>query len=236
MIKKAIFILALIFSISSQAQFLQGIGVFGSLTTSRHDYVNKNSADSAGYYVGLIPETHRSTERISWGAGLIFELFSFERFRLQSEIEYINKGAKELNELINPVTNERSQGVNKYKYIAFNNFAKFRLETFNFTSCLLIGPRIEYNLGKSTPAYPYVAGSFKKLWISPDVGIGFEPYTYGRFKFFTELHYNPDVRRQYKQNNVVASNRTWELRLGIMWRKKSSVDIDCNAPRYHGDY
>ena len=230
--KKIIFIF-IISSITVQAQFIQGIGVFGSITTSRHEYKNTNNPDSLPMRV-LYPESHRSAEHISWGMGLVVEMFRFRHFRLQSEIEYIHKGAKEPHELINIYTNERRQAVNQYKYIGFNNFAKFRFPAFNFTAFILVGPRIEYNLSKSTPAYSSVSSNFQKLWISPDIGFGFEPYAFGRFKFFTELHYNPDVRRQYTKNNIVASNRTWELRLGIMWRKKDSVDMDCNAPRYYG--
>jgi len=235
MIKKIALLLLVVSSIVMKAQLVQGIGLFGSVTSSRHDYLNSNKRDTITF-LPLVPESHRSTERQSWGAGVMFELFNFRAFRLQSEIEYINKGAVERNELVNIYTNERRRGVNKYKYIAFNNFAKFRMETFNFTTSLLVGARLEYNLGKSIGAYSSVASNFKKLWVSPDVGIGFEPYSYGKFKFFTELHYNPDVRRQYNKDNVAASNRTWELRIGIMWRKKKLNDLDCNAPRYHGDY
>lgn len=235
MIKKISLLLILVSSIALKAQFIQGIGFFGSGTSSRHDYLNSNSVDSVPFRI-LTPESHRSSERQSWGAGVVFEMFSFSGFRLQSEIEYINKGAIERNELVNIYTNERRRGVNKYRYIAFNNFAKFRMETFNFTSSLLIGARLEYNLGKSIGAYNQVADNFKKLWVSPDIGIGFEPYSYRKLKIFTELHYNPDIRRQYNKNNVAANNRTWELRVGIMWRKKKMNDLDCNAPRYHGDY
>jgi hypothetical protein len=235
--KKLFLSFLLLTAAATQAQFIQGLGVFGSGTTSRHDYEN-NNADTLSPFVmyPLYPEPHRSAERISWGAGIVAEMLPFRGFRWQSEIEYINKGAKEIHYLKNQFTGEREKRVNKYKYIAWNNFAKFRLETFNFTSSLLIGARLEYNLGKSTPAYDFVAGNFKKLWISPDVGVGFEPYSFRKIKIFTELHYNPDVRRQYKEDNIMASNRTWELRIGIMYRKKRMNDMDCNAPRYHDPY
>lgn len=233
--KKILVIFSMLGAVTLNAQFIQGIGIFGAGTSSRHEYLNKNDPDTA-YLRILYPEGHRSGERLSWGAGVVFEMLPFAGFRWQSEFEYINKGAKEVSYLVSPYTNERRKEVNKYKYIAWNNFAKFRLETFNFTSSLLIGARLEYNLGKSTPAYSSVAGNFKKLWISPDIGVGFEPYSFRKIKIFTELHYNPDVRRQYKESNIYASNRTWELRIGIMYRKKKLNDLDCNAPRYHDPY
>jgi len=219
---------------SAKAQFIQGLGIFGAGTSSRHEYINNNTP--AAVFPYLYPEKHRSAERLSWGAGVVAEMLPFRGFRWQSEIEYINKGANEVSHMADPSTGERDRRVNKYKYVAWNNFLKFRLESFNVTSSLLLGARLEYNLGKSTPAYDFVAGNFKKLWITPDVGIGFEPYSYGKIKILTELHYNPDVRRQYNQNNILASNRTWELRVGIMWRKKKLNDLDCNAPRYHDPY
>lgn len=233
--KKLAILIFLLSASLANAQFIQGMGIFGAGTSSRHDYENNNNPDSMFLRI-LYPEPHRSAERLSWGAGIVFEMLPFRGFRWQSEIEYINKGAKEIHYLVNPFTGERRKEVNKYKYIAWNNFAKFRLETFNFTSSLLIGARLEYNLGKSTPAYGTYAGDFKKLWISPDVGVGFEPYSFRKIKIFTELHYNPDVRRQVDKSNVLVSNRTWELRIGIMYRKKKMNDLDCNAPRYHDPY
>jgi hypothetical protein len=233
--KKFILYFLLLTAAVANAQFIQGLGVFGAGTSSRHDYENNNNPDSTFLHL-LYPEPHRSAERLSWGAGIVAEMLPFSGFRWQSEIEYINKGAKEANYLVNQYTGEREKRVNKYKYIAWNNFAKFRLETFNFTSSLLIGARLEYMLGSSTPAYSNIAGNFKQLWISPDVGVGFEPYSFRKIKIFTELHYNPDVRRQYNDNNILASNRTWELRVGIMYRKKKMNDMDCNAPRYHDPY
>ncbi|MCD6068391.1 MAG: hypothetical protein K0S33_3217 [Bacteroidetes bacterium] len=232
--KRLLIVFLVLGTMVAKAQFIQGLGVFGSGTSSRHDYENTNDPDSSFLRV-LYPEPHRSAERLSWGAGIVAEMLPFRGFRWQSEIEYINKGAKETNYLTQPYFGQREKRVNKYRYIAWNNFAKFRLETFNFTSSLLIGARLEYKLGSSTPAYSDVSGNFKGLWISPDVGIGFEPYSFRKIKIFTELHYNPDVRRQYDDNGIEASNRTWELRVGIMYRKKKMNDLDCNAPRYHGD-
>jgi hypothetical protein len=212
-----------------KAQFLRGVGIFGSGTTSRHQYVNTNPVDSTNIHA--MPENHNAAERISWGAGAVVEMLPFERFRLRTELEYINKGSKE-NELLNPFTDEHQKGTNKYSYIGLNNFLTFRLEGDYAAWYILAGARLEYNLRKSTPAYSYVAGNFRKLAISPDVGIGTELITLGRFRWFTELHYNPDVFKQYKKDQVWANNRTWELRIGVMLRPKRMLDIDCNAPRY----
>ncbi len=105
MIKKISLLLLVVSSFTVNAQFIQGIGLFGSGTSSRHDYLNSNARDTINW-LPITPESHRSTERQSWGAGVVFEMFNFRGFRLQSEIEYINKGAVERNELVNIYTNE----------------------------------------------------------------------------------------------------------------------------------
>ena len=213
----------------TKAQFVRGVGIFGSVTTSRHQYVNTNPVDSTNIHA--MPENHNAAERISWGAGVIADLLPFEMLRWRTELEYINKGSKE-NELVNPFTDEHRKGTNKYSYLGLNNFLSFRMQGDFVAWYGLAGFRVEYNLRKSTPAYSYVAGNFRKLAISPDVGIGMELVSLGSLHFFTELHYNPDVFKQYKNDNVWANNRTWELRVGLMLRPKKMLDIDCNAPRY----
>ena len=228
-------ILFFISSFTIRAQIINGFGAFVSGTSSRHQYVNSNNPDEFPKRI-LIPESHRSSERVSWGVGVVAELFNFFGCRWQSEFEYINKGAIEKNELISIENNNRRENTNKYAYIGFNNFIKYRLELINFTGSFLLGARAEYMLSKSTPAYESVASNFKNLTFSPDIGIGFEPFTIGKLKYFTELHYNPDVLKQYDKNSITATNRTWELRIGIMFRKKETVDIDCNAPVYRGNY
>jgi hypothetical protein len=231
--KKIIFIFLFSFHFVSEAQFVRGFGLFVSGTSSRHSYINSNLVDSTNIHA--LPESHNSAERISWGAGVTMEMLPFEIFRWRTEIGYVNKGAKE-DELINPFTDEHRKGVNKFGNLGWNNFLIFRMDQFNWIGYGLIGARLEYNLSKSTPAYQYVAGEFKKLFVSPDIGIGFELNPYGRFKPHLEIHYNPDIRKQFDKGNVTANNRTWEVRLGVTYRKKKNLDIDCNAPRYRDNY
>jgi hypothetical protein len=232
---KNLFFLLLFFSLSIHAQVFNGFGLFASGTSSRHDYTNGNYPVNFPNRI-LLPESHRSSERLSWGVGVMAEIFNFFGCRWQSELEYINKGAKEKNELISIESDNRRENTNKYKYIGFNNFIKYRFETINFTSSLLVGARAEFMLSKATPAYETVSSDFRKLAISPDIGIGFEPFSIGKLKYIAELHYNPDVLKQYDKNNIQVKNRTWELRIGIMLRNRESVDIDCNAPVYRGNY
>ena len=64
-----------------------------------------------------------SKEFFNWGAGAFLEFSIRGKYRWQTELEYTNTGAKEM-EVVVPITGERSgtYGVNKYTYFQWNNY------------------------------------------------------------------------------------------------------------------
>ncbi|HEX7413110.1 MAG TPA: hypothetical protein VF411_03610 [Bacteroidia bacterium] len=245
MIKNSCILLVLgflIFNISIQAQyrFLQGIGAFIGETSSRDKYINSNPTDlkSDPNFLHAHPPSHNSTERESWSAGVYVEMLRSADWRWVSEIDFCNKGAKEGDELLNPITNQTTSATNKYGNIQWNNHLKRWIDIgLRFKTYAMVGARIEYTLIKSTPAYSYVAGNAAKITVSPDAAVGAEFHLRGPWNLFAEEHYNPDILKLYNKNHVWLRNRTWETRVGIIYRFKSgigAVDLDCNAPRYHG--
>lgn len=234
--KKAILILTIVLTAGSglRAQFIQGFGIFAGGNSSRERIKNLNDFDPVST-IGSVPQSTKGGEYQSWLAGISLEMLNFDRFRWRTEAEYTHKGSR-MKEMINPYTGEQTKGTNKFTYIEWNNFLKFNIEGYNMMYYGLIGVRAEYALSKSTPEYSYIIGNFKKIWANPDIGIGTELMTWRKIKLLGELHYNPDILKQYNKNKVWANNRTWELRIGIMFRKKKMLDIDCNAPRYTDPY
>lgn len=238
MMKKLIVYTGLALSLNAQAQFVRGIGIFGAGTMSAHNYLNKDYAtryevpyDPAHFY----PSTHASTEYFSWGAGVLAELLPYDNLRWQTELEYVNKGAKE-REIIDLYSGDRtdSKSVNKYTYIQWNNFLKFYYPIFSFShTYLLSGLRLEYLYNSSASVFRPVSNSFPKIWFSGNVGVGYEFPLFKTFTGFSEFHWNPDIIR-HKHGNTGVRNRTYELRVGIMWRKRVRRIDDCNAPKYHG--
>src|SRR5688572_26651823 len=77
----------------------KGAGIYFAGLTSCHYYKNDlsthSSIDSSGnkYYY---PQTHISKEFINWGAGIFAEFSLFRKVRWQTELEYANKGAQEM--------------------------------------------------------------------------------------------------------------------------------------------
>lgn len=233
MLKKIIALsMFLYFSMEVHAQFVRGIGLFVGVTSSRHRYINTSAIDSS--YAHKFPApSHKSREYVSWSVGILGEFLKYDHIRWQTEIEYCNKGAVE-HPFLSPFTDERGPATaNALSYIQWNNFAKiFFNEGYRGTPYIMIGGRIEYNLQRAIGIYPTVVGALPKLNVSPDVAAGYEFVTYSKFKPFVELHYNPDLINK-QIGNIAFNNRTWELRVGVIYRPEKRLD-NCNAPRFRG--
>ncbi len=241
--KKLILFLLLTSLLKTNAQFFRGFGIFGAFTHSAHRYQNKDEGlknplidnysnlNVNAYY----PSSHYSHEYFSWGAGLFAEFLSHDKFRWQTEFEYTHKGAKE-KEIVDLLFGTRagSFGVNKYTYIQWNNYLKY-FSPFGLPSnfYLMPGIRLEYLFRKSTAVFNPYSSSFKTIWFSGNVGLGYEFPLFKKIHAFVEYHWNPDILRT-KRDNVYIRNRTYELRAGLIYRpRRRSID-DCNAPRYKG--
>jgi len=236
--KHLIFSTFFVLSFYSKAQFFKGVGVFGALTQSAHYYTNLDTdrkLDTPYVANRFYPPSHISKEFFNWGAGAFLEFSTKSKLRWQTEFAYTNKGAQE-KELINPFTGERSGSfsVNKYTYIQWNNYLKF-YNPFGYGSHWYVMPgiRLEYLFRSSASVFTPVSANFPRFWFSGDVGVGYEFPLLKTIFGFVEYHWNPDIIR-HKHDNVRARNRTLELRVGLVYRKKRRSVDDCNAPKYNG--
>lgn len=153
----------------------------------------------------------RKKAKYGFNASALVEWLDHDYFRIVSELQYNQKGAKE-----NLAPNE---GL-KYKtnYLAFNNFLKIRQELNDFTPYFLIGPRLEYLLNAPLP-------NPKKFHLSASAGIGIEFLHKRPWIFFTEYHYNPGIMKSFRTPDVVAvRNTSMELRIGIKRELKAPTE------------
>lgn len=234
MIKKIVLCFTLVYlSYQANAQFFRGAGLFIGATESSHRYINSAPIDCTFYSHTFPAPSHRSAEYFSWSVGILGEFLKYSNFRWQTEIEYCNKGAVERQLLDRWPATRAPKSANAFSYIQWNNYAKiFFNEGYRGTPYVMLGARLEYNLRKGITAYPEVMARVPKITVTPDVALGYELSVYSKFKPFVELHYNPDLIKNHV-GTVVQWNRTFELRLGVIYRPRKSID-DCNAPRYHG--
>ena len=228
-------------SVKAQYRFLQGIAIFVGETSSRDQYINLNPAVSIQqdpHFLHATPPSHRSTEFESVSVGVFAEMLRSADWRWVSEIDFVHKGAVEADQLVNPITNQIKPATNVYTHLQWNNYLKRWLYLgIKPRAYVMLGVRIEDQLGAAAPAYSYVAAACRKFQFSADVGVGMEFHIKGPWNWFLEEHYNPDVMPVFTTGKVNMWHRTWETRLGIIYRFKSgigSVDMDCNAPKYHG--
>ena len=237
--KKIILSILLFLSLQVFSQKLfKGVGVFGALTMSKHEYRNKDTdkKDTSYTLSHFYPQTHISREQFSWGAGIFLELSRNDNVRWQTELEYVNKGAKEM-QVINYYTGARS-GVyvpNKLTYIQWNNYLKFWNPVFASAHWyFMVGVRLEYLFKYSAPAFTEVVAAFPKFWFSGDLGLGYEFPVTEKIGIFVEEHWNPDIIPHKFNGNTNVRARTFETRLGITYRPRKRRIDDCNAPVYKG--
>jgi hypothetical protein len=240
MLKRALifFLLTGFLTIRSQS-FFKGVGIFGSVTSSKHEYRNADTdkKDTSFVFEHYYPQTHISKEFINWGAGIFVE-FGLDRLRWQTELEYINKGAQEM-----PFAPPGAQysgdrtgsfSPNKLTYIEWNNYLKYYRPLFSSWHWYLMGGvRLEYLFRSAPTVFPEYSGAFPKFWFSGDLGAGLEFPLVKRISMFVEGHWNPDVI-SHRHGNTKIRNRTFELRVGLVLRPRKRRIDDCNAPVYKG--
>jgi len=227
------------FTLLSCAQFkYKGVGIFGSLTQSANYYKNADTEKKDTSYVRdhFYPQTHISKEFFNWGAGAFVE-FGGNGMHWQTELEYCNKGAKEMPFVNNGFyTGERtgSYGTNKFTYIQWNNYLKSFYPLGYAKWYWMGGVRLEYLFRNNATVFTDVTSGFPRFWFSGDLALGYEFPLFKKFSAFAEYHWNPDVIAHKYNGNTKIRNRTFELRAGLVMRpKKRSID-DCNAPVYKG--
>lgn len=240
--KKALIILLMAFvSIEASAQFFRGIGIFVAANSTAHRYRNLNAHKKdplvyvPQYYY---PQNHYSGDMQGFGVGLFAEFLRYDHIRWQTEFEYTMKAVRE-KEIGDPYlgTLSGAVGVNAYNYIQWNNFLKFMgTSTRKGQWYTMLGVRLEYLNSFAAPVFTPISGTFPKIWFSGDAGAGYEFFTWKRFHPFVEFHYNPDIIYQIPRAGTTVRSRTFELRVGIIFRPSPKSIDDCNAPIYHGTY
>lgn len=213
---------------------LKGYGIYGGVTTSAHEYIN---LDAHKMELALLERyfytrNHQSKEFVSWAAGIFGEWALTGPLFLQSELEYINKGAQE-KPYVNIYTLERTENFlsNTYTYFTWNTALKYYFKPQTWYA--MSGVRLEYLFKSSTPVFSEFSSQFPKIWYGGDIALGYEFPIKKRAHGFIEFHYNPDLLWHYHKQ-IRIKNRTLELRTGIVIRERKRRIDDCNAPKYNG--
>jgi hypothetical protein len=242
---KRIFLFILLSPVLLKAQYgwsLLGIGAFMSATESVHYYKNKDMGKREEFAANYLehPEYYNPRDYIGresfnvLSGGIFAEFGRGSGARWQTEAEWMKKSINS-KDVANDITGEMTgYQKRKYKYIQWNNYLKF-YNPIGYLSAwyFMPGIRLEYLFSNGSGAYNKYDGNFAKIWFSGNVGAGYEFGITKKIFMFTEYHWIPEIL-SHRFDNVRVRNRTFELRVGLVYRpKRKSID-DCNAPKYKG--
>lgn len=243
--KKIIIILLTLIGINANAQFFRGVGLFVAGNSSMHRYRNINPktiertdanflTDAANQYY---PDNHHTHDLQLWGVGLVGEFLRYDNVRWQTEIEYTMKGALD-KEYLWQIDTKLPYAPNVYSMVQWNNFLKYFIrQGRKGAPYVMAGARLEFITSRSITSYAVLSALRPAVWFSGDLGVGYEWFATKKWHPFIEFHWNPDV--MYQPSPIPGAsmrNRTYELRIGIMFRPLPKSIDDCNAPKYHGNY
>ncbi len=244
--KKVVFIFLLVLTgMEVSAQFFRGVGLFVAVNSSAHRYRNINPktinrgdpnflTDAQNQYY---PDNHHTHDLQLWGVGLVGEFLRYDKLRWQTELEYTMKGAID-SEYLWQIDAEAPAAPNVFTQIQWNNFLKYFLhEGRKGAQYVMAGIRLEYTMSRAISSYAILTAVRPTVWFSGDVGVGYEFFTWKKWHPFVEFHWNPDL--VYQPSPIPGAsmrNRTYELRIGIMFRPLPKSIDDCNAPKFHGNY
>ena len=196
---------------ASQAQILRGYGFKIGATLASEDW------DYTRLSTDFTPDCR-------WGFNLgVFGAFlNIPYFSLITELNYVQKGmTKEL-----PVTTiTHPDGTGEYvtwdsriDYLNLSALGKLRSSFGSFTPYILIGPKIDFELGvdNSLGTTNEVEDEFKNIMYGVKMGGGIE-IELPNFSLLAEVLYDYNFNSLFKNENLTVTESSVDFRLGIMF-------------------
>lgn len=207
--KKFVIFFFLVSISSSYSQILKGYGIKigGTISHQNWDYTPISPVR------GFDPDN-----KIGFNIGVFAELIDIPNLRLVTELNYVQKG---IQKEIVKTESEYPDGVGsvlwkmRIDYLNLSIMVKPMMDLGMFSPYLLIGPRLDYEIGKSL-AYDQASfyDEFKKSRLGLKVGLGSEIKIIG-LKLVTEFIYDLDFTELYKNENVKVTTDSFDFRIGI---------------------
>ncbi len=208
--KKIIIFFFIVAVSASYPQFIKDYGVKAGGTISNQNWNYTLISPVRGF----VPDN-----KLGLNMGVFAEFFNIPFFRLVTELNYVQKGIqKEIEQsfIENPDGNGKfilwKLGIN---YLNVSILAKPCLDLEIIKPYLLIGPRIDFELGKSIEYYESsFYNDFEKSRLGLKLGMGTEFKLVG-IKLLAEFIYDMDFAELYKNENVKVTSSAFHFRIGI---------------------
>ncbi len=202
--------------LTSNAQLLKGYGIKLGTVGAKQTW----SPPSAG--AGReIPLPDASGRRWGFDAAGFVELFNIWNVNLLGELHYAQKGVSfkktySVDEYGDTVSTEGGRGP-RIDYLSIPVMAKARFSLGAVSPYLVIGPRLDFLVGKDTLTFIDVAQGYelKKTNFGGTIGIGVEFARAFPFTLMTEVRYSPDFTNALEElSRPEVKNRSFEVLLG----------------------
>lgn len=209
--KKLFLLLFFVISSISFSQNISGYGVKVGLTSSkfRWDYTTQSGFSSLSF---------ESDRKPGINIGLFAEFFDFPYFSLSTELNYISKGfQKELIATSSecPCTGNKILWKVSLNYINFSLLAKPKIAIDIFTPYILLGPRVDIEVGKSAENdNPENYKEYLKERLGLKLGFGTEVKLFG-VNLLSEFIWNIDFKNIYSNEYVGVKTNSYDIRIGI---------------------
>lgn len=207
--KKSIFVILFLLGYSIlSAQFVRSYGIKAGMTISNQTW------DYSVSGLNFKPE-----DRTGLNIGVYMELLDIPLISIVTELNYIQKGMSidiPRTTSNNPNSNDFVKWDTRIDYLNIAALAKLRFNYGILTPYLVIGPKVDYEIGKSFSDVnaQEVEDSFKKERLGAKVGLGTE-INFLPIEFLVEILYDADFNELYDNSNLKVSSDSFDLRIGI---------------------
>ncbi len=156
--------------------------------------------------------------KLGFNIGVFVESSDISIFKFVGELNFVQKGA-EKEAVVRTTENPDGTGETKLWQLGLNYFnlsilAKPNINLGSFNPYLLIGPKIDLELSKSTESDGSFYDDFNKSRIGVKLGIGSEINVFD-FRLLAEFVYDTDFSNLYKNDNLEITTYSYVLRFGV---------------------
>jgi len=200
--KKLVIIFVMIAISSTYSQFIKSYGFKVGGTISHQDWSV------------TLPGDFTKDDKLGMNVGAFAEFFNMPIFSLITEINYVQKGfeSKYLN-IVNGFVSFPSWKL-RIDYLNISLLAKSKMGLGIFSPYIFVGPRIDFELSRTSSISNNVNYDFEKSMVGLKLGIGSEIEIF-QIKFLTEFIYDYGFGDLNKRENIEVKSNSIEFRLGM---------------------
>lgn len=200
--KKLIIIFFMIAISTTYSQIIQSYGIKVGATISRQEWS------------AIMPGGAPKQDRLGMNIGAFAEFFNSPIFSLITEINYVQKGFKSTYLQIDEDYEGSDSWNLRIDYLNISLLAKAKIDVGDVRLYLFAGPRIDFELNKSSSISNNVYYDFEKSLVGLKFGIGSE-FEISPIHLLAELVYDHNFGDLDKRSNVEVKANSIDFRIGV---------------------